>query len=642
MFGFSMNRGLKAAVAKLGSEDAHTREDGLLALQDVDLKGAPDELCVALETMAQDAGELPPLRATAAWRLHGAGRPEGFALLEAFLGGDEPPLRWRSVGILGQLAEEDERAAALIRGAVTDADPRVRLHATYALAELDPSHDAGPTLIALVQGDDEELQIEAIKALGTLPPSPEGLAALRACAEGPSDELRTYATMTLLMLGEESPDDPAELAQALAAALRPRCPDYDPRGPEAPYGLQQWIHPAGSFRLTLPAGWVRAKHDPDAGQQLFRPCQDAVGELGLQTLGVGGPPRAGRCAAVLEQFFPAIKVESSGKITAVGDAEDESAWCDVSFRAEEGLRTGRLWLRLRGEEGVFASYDCPHERAAESAGELESAHGAFRALEFLSDAPDMTGWLTDALGRVASAGAIGLVDGVVHLDGGGVDLDVLEEWIRAQPAFARSLTTRYAREILALRRPRHEAPPLDAVRHRLRPLFRPDVFFEDMGELRLARRPFVSKVEVVYVLDDAYDRPYVRAEWLETWGIDGDELHELSLAGLEATSHFPLEEQQDEEGVVRAVQCSEEDGYALSRLLLPSFVKRLVPQLSSPFVALLPREDLLLTLVPPPSEEALSGLRQAALGLSAQGPFPISPALLECQLQGDALSFRAL
>src|SRR5262245_20832142 len=108
----------------------------------------------------------------------------------------EATLRARLVNVLGRLA--DPRAAAALRAALADPDPRVVRRAASALGKLehDPASDAA--LRAAWQGADTERKRTLAEALGKVG-GPEARALLAGETSG-DPELRRLLTKALLLL----------------------------------------------------------------------------------------------------------------------------------------------------------------------------------------------------------------------------------------------------------------------------------------------------------------------------------------------------------------------------------------------------------------------------------------------------------
>jgi HEAT repeat protein len=190
-------------VQKLQDRDALKREDALLALIEMDLRGSL-EVAAALHGMIENETELPALRLGAVQALVRTGDIVGvMATCDVFLAPEQDPqLRWRTVGMLSLLANAGVPTGrdliALIERATRDREPIVRLHAASNLADLDPGFDAFPIIAALVDDPDESIRVEAVRALTSFDFS-RAEPALRKAQQDSSEGVRATAEIAVLM-----------------------------------------------------------------------------------------------------------------------------------------------------------------------------------------------------------------------------------------------------------------------------------------------------------------------------------------------------------------------------------------------------------------------------------------------------------
>ncbi len=401
---------------------------------------------------------------------------------------------------------------------------------------------------------------------------------------------------------------------------------------------REWfLHPAGKLELLLPPGWVARKHD---GLQFhFGPSDRGVGELVLATLEIKKPGLAGRLLGrkpptaeeCFLQILPGLMSErtsevESGTLGELAFASATGLWRDdATGRLEEG----RAWLLARGEQGVLAMYSIPRGQAEAAIEESLAAEEAIATIDLLDPVPldAIAPFAAKVLGRIRPGAAVEAVSRGVKLDGETFSLDMVAGWCERHPGFVRPIVSAYVRELAGVH-PAGPPPRLDDVRHRIRPVLRPDVFYEECSPgFKPLRRLVVPKLFASYVVSCAYDAPYVTEAVLESWGVTEQFVDELALSGLEhAANEVPVEVT----GPV--VRCGEEDGWTASRLLSPTFLHRISRHLGERFVVAIPSRDELLALREPVD---VAGLKQKVLELATTRPFPMTHVLVGVAIDGN-------
>jgi hypothetical protein len=364
-----------------------------------------------------------------------------------------------------------------------------------------------------------------------------------------------------------------------------------------------------------------------------------VGELVLATIEIKKPGLAGRLLGrkpptveeVFLQLAPGLMSERTSEVETGNLGELAFASCTGVWRddATGRLEEGRAWLLAKGERGVLAIYSIPRGQADAAAEESLAAEEAIATIDILDPVPldEVTPFAAKVMGRIRPGAAVEAAPGGVKLDGNTFSLDALAEWCARHPGFVRPLVTAYVRELAAVH-PVGPPPRLDDVRHRIRPVLRPDVFYEESSPgFEPVRRLVVPRVFASYVVSCAYDAPYVTESVLSSWGVTEQFVEELALEGLErANADVPLETA----GPV--VRCSEEDGWTASRLLSPTFLHRVSRHVGEKFVVAVPSRDELLALREPVD---VVGLKQKVLELATTRPFPITHVLIGVAIDGN-------
>lgn len=195
---------IEEILARLASDEAVTREDGLLAIEELD--EPPAELAAPLGRIAADPEELVALRAGAARILLGVDARAALELLQEFVSCDQPGLRWRGRNILGMVLADEALVKEIFRHGVEDPDLEARLQAAYELHQREPEFDPVPVLAEVLASGEPGLRIEALKVLTILPPGASARELVVRVQAGDADSgVQAFAQMALMMWGEADP-----------------------------------------------------------------------------------------------------------------------------------------------------------------------------------------------------------------------------------------------------------------------------------------------------------------------------------------------------------------------------------------------------------------------------------------------------
>jgi hypothetical protein len=115
----------------------------------------------------------------------------------------------------------------------------------------------------------------------------------------------------------------------------------------------------------------------------------------------------------------------------------------------------------------------------------------------------------------------------------------------------------------------------------------------------LVSRPFTPRVMIAYALvsDDSYK--LVTRNMLTRWDVAADELHDASVAGLEAASEtLPIDVRHSVDGPGARMTLATGDNFEAARLLLPGFRARLRAALGGTAIIGIPIRDFLMAWTP--------------------------------------------
>ena len=175
---------------------------------------------------------------------------------------------------------------------------------------------------------------------------------------------------------------------------------------------------------------------------------------------------------------------------------------------------------------------------------------------------------------------------------------------------------------------------LDAIREKLMPLI-VSAELPELAASNILTQPLIEGLAVTYVLDGDRTIAYVPTDALETWNIEIDELHGLTISNLVRESQqIQAHAAQDEDGKVNLILFQTLDEYDATRLLLPTLHDKLREHLGSPFAAAIPNRDILLCFRN--DEDNIARIKRQVADDYRARPYQVSDALFLVTADGIA------
>ncbi len=199
------NAAVLREVAKLDSEDAAIRKDGLWALAEMgtDAKSAAE----AVRILLQDEQEIVRAHAAwATWELTGDAMTSVEALTSLLSSSDTEVVQFAAFTLAG-VGRPAQVAVPALRHQLQHTDGLVRLHVAEAIAKVGTDADkvtATRTLISLTTQSETQIRMLSLVALGetTQSPTPELATAITQALHDSDAEVRSAAALTLGSFGK--------------------------------------------------------------------------------------------------------------------------------------------------------------------------------------------------------------------------------------------------------------------------------------------------------------------------------------------------------------------------------------------------------------------------------------------------------
>lgn len=177
--------------------------------------------------------------------------------------------------------------------------------------------------------------------------------------------------------------------------------------------------------------------------------------------------------------------------------------------------------------------------------------------------------------------------------------------------------------------------PWEFAQHRIMPRIQPERIFRQLDREQVAHVPWVNGTVIVFVLDMPQVTVSLTVEQTLRWGVDMDQLDEISRRNLEKYSpELRIQVIESRDGG-RAAILNEYDGYDAARLLLGRLHERLAPELDGDFLVATPSRDMFVAMSATPPE-FVDRLRKRVEQDFRRLPYPITRDLFLVTRDGVA------
>jgi uncharacterized protein YtpQ (UPF0354 family) len=408
--------------------------------------------------------------------------------------------------------------------------------------------------------------------------------------------------------------------------------------------MAEFSHEGLRFALDVPEGW-RSRFVKTKGLTLT-PARDARGSLAVRVLHYASledlPVHEGP-AATLAALCEEWRLERRSEVREDGSGKSPLAWCDAAWRTSRGKReAGRLWAFTNGRNVILASHDSPLGEEGEARKQIAREHEILLTLELHDPFAPTPAQRPGKLDRSTFAKVVihrirqGQLGTPVRAHGfqlvleNGMQLNLENLWRLCQdapvetvvPAIDAWLTETVGKTTELAGR----TPSLAEVRPRLKPLVKHHDFVRGTS---FVHRDLAGDLVVVYVVDGEKSMRPVFEEWLEGWGLDGEELEAIALEnlledggrGLEFRAAGPSPEQVD------VLMLSRGDGFDATRVIQPGFHDMVSEHLGESFLVAIPNRDFLVAFRD--REPAMiEHFRSTAEEQARTEPWPLTGAIL--------------
>lgn len=384
--------------------------------------------------------------------------------------------------------------------------------------------------------------------------------------------------------------------------------------------MARFEHPLQLFSMEYPDNWEVRYQEETGGVVFVHPGLDDASALSLSPMAVTGTEPALRDEVVQAAARVGVDLDPASL------ALDESG--DTRCAYGEGLRTDllsvgsrfRFWVLRHGPLALYASQLGPGADDATQRTDAETALATLQFPEIMPPTPvEFRARVLEIIGReyqrlrpsLNGEWALDLADE----SGEKIATVGLENIYRTSLLNAESvgaIIREYLDEVLSSAAGYEEESPYEEVRDRLLPMLKSEAWVRDMdSRMELATVPFAEGLFLCFVLDEPTRLAFVTSAMVEKWNVPLERVQGVAQDNLVAKSEdLQMVGLPGADGRPIALIVNTQDGYAATRLALPSLRETLAEELGDEFLVGMPNRDFLIAFSQRDPEMSANIIRQ--------------------------------
>jgi len=430
--------------------------------------------------------------------------------------------------------------------------------------------------------------------------------------------------------------------------------------------MNHYTHSEGRYRLTYPSDWHLSEDDESDIVTLVPHRQNASINISLLELSMPAHEKNPEIAQLLlEQAIEAVWTAGSGsgswsdKLFSKKSRrppipnvlhevvnEADAAFC--AFTVHE--MHWRWWVFIKGIIALVISYNSSEQAAGVHHDAVEKIVKSVKIQElFLQDADAFTDYVLD-FWRARDPQSAWRKKAVLALSGSderAVYLYNLYDQCKQSPDRCRDIMDNFfvglqdARQALTGQSVDEKA--FQDILHSIFPMIKNQEWLEQLGKaapevpvskINMAHTPWIDPLVIMYVIDYERSMSFIPMEWLESWGVSIEQLHQAAIENLDRErGECQMAHGADDQGNVHFVIFVSGDSYDATRILLSDFHEKLAPWLGESFLVAVPNRDFLIAFRPD-DPNLLEFVKERVRHDHANQPYPLTERFFLCTPEG--------